>query len=268
MNTEKIKNTLMLYWELLRARNGLITFFGTFVGASFMYMTGSGVPIAPVFTAGFAAFLIAGAGNALNDYFDYEIDKVNKPNRPLPSGRISKSDTFMLSTALFLLGLGFSKHVNQYCLILAIINATILIIYARYSKKLLFISNLCISYLVASIFLFGVSATLQGELNLEQLDQIKLVAVITACSFLITLSREIIKDIEDIKGDEEQYSLTLPIKIGVKRSRNIATFFTALAIFASISPLLMGIPTFNIYVYGILIVIADLIFLTTTFLNP
>ncbi len=268
MNFTNTKKTATLFWELLRMRNGLITFFGVLVSASFICMSGIPIVWLSVLTAGFAAFLLTGAGNALNDYFDYEIDKINKPNRPIPSGRISRSDTFMLSIVLFLLGLGFSKNVNNYCLGIAFLNSVILVIYAMYSKKLLFISNLSISFLVSSIFIFGVAATVQEGMNISSMKEMQLIAILTVCSFLITLSREMVKDIEDIKGDKKRYALTLPIKIGVKRTKTLITLFTLSAIIVSFIPFFMHLAFFNIYVYGILIGIADIVFLVALTMNP
>ena len=268
LKVENIKKTAVMLWELLRMRNGIIAFFGVLVGATFIHTTGTIIPGTKILMAGFAAFLITSAGNILNDYFDFEIDKINKPERPIPSGRISKSDAFMFSIVLFLLGLGFSKSVNDYCLSIAFLNSLILLFYAKYSKKLLLVSNLGISFLVASIFIFGVVATIQNGADIVGMEEIKLVAIITACAFLMTLSREIIKDIEDIKGDEKKYAITLPIKIGAQRAKNMAAIFTLAAIAFSLLPFIIQLTFFNLYAYGILIIISDLIFIISLTMHP
>ena len=268
LKVENIKKTAITLWELLRMRNGIIAFFGVLVGATFIHTTGTIIPGTKIFIAGFAAFLITSAGNILNDYFDFEIDKINKPERPIPSGRISRSDAFMFSIVLFLLGLGFSKSVNDYCLSIAFLNSLILIFYAMYSKKLLLVSNLGISFLVASIFVFGVAATIQNGADMVGMEEIKLVAIITACAFLMTLSREVIKDIEDIKGDEKKYAITLPIKIGAQRAKNMAMIFTLAAISFSLLPFIIQLTFFNLYAYGILIIISDLVFIISLTMHP
>jgi len=268
LKVENIKKTAITLWELLRMRNGIIAFFGVLVGATFIHTTGTIIPGTKIFIAGFAAFLITSAGNILNDYFDFEIDKINKPERPIPSGRISRSDAFMFSIVLFLLGLGFSKSVNDYCLGIVFLNSLILIFYAKYSKKLLLVSNLGISFLVASIFVFGVAATIQNGADMVGMEEIKLVAIITACAFLMTLSREVIKDIEDIKGDEKKYAITLPIKIGAQRAKNMAMIFTLAAISFSLLPFIIQLTFFNLYAYGILIIISDLVFIISLTMHP
>jgi len=268
LKAENIKKTAITLWELLRMRNGIIAFFGVLVGATFIHTAGAIMPGTKVLMAGLAALLTTSAGNILNDYFDLEIDKINKPERPIPSGRISRSDAFMFSIVLFLLGLGFSKSVNDYCLGIASLNSLILIFYARYSKKLLLVSNLGISFLVASIFIFGVAATIQDGMDTLSMEEIKLVAIITACAFLTTLSREIIKDIEDIKGDEKMYAVTLPIKIGARRAKNMAIICTLAAIAFSLIPFTIQLTFFNLYAYGIVIIISDLIFIISLTMHP
>ncbi|OYT26853.1 MAG: digeranylgeranylglyceryl phosphate synthase [Candidatus Altiarchaeales archaeon ex4484_96] len=212
---------LGLLCALLRFRNCFIGFIGVLVGASFTY---SGVGLflsAEVLIAGLAVFLIIGAGNILNDYFDIEIDKINKPHKPLPSCRISKSDALMLSIILFLFGVGLSKLINIYVLYLAALNTIILILYAAYSKRMFFTSNLVVSYLVASIFVYGALINVDDLLFMPS-STLNVLYVLVLCSFFMTLAREVVKDIEDVKGDEYKYSQTLPIRLGVSASRKLA----------------------------------------------
>ena len=257
------------------------------MSAAFVYMKGGSIiPPSAVIIAGISAFLITGGGNVLNDYFDYEIDKINKKERPIASGRVSRSDALMLSVVLFLVGLALAKCINILpCLLLAAMNAIILIIYAKYSKKLLLVSNMSISYLVASIFLFGVfsashtvdpvtgpdtslSSSLVSILGILDMPEIKIVSILSICAFFMTFSREIIKDIEDISGDEHNYAITLPIKIGVKNSKKIATAFTVFAVLFSFSLFILKPPDFNLIIYGLFILIADILFLTSITKEP
>lgn len=253
-----LKNLLVLL-QMIRFRNAIITLFGVIIGATLVY-TESGIPLqGEVILAGIVAFLIVGGGNTLNDFFDYEIDKINKPNRPLPAGKISRSDVLMLSASLFLIGLGLAKSINKYCLIIGLINTLILIIYAKFSKRLLLISNLSISYLVASVFLFG-AFSLSSDVGLE-IHNMKLVIVLFASAFLMTFSREIMKDIEDLEGDSRAYSKTLPIRLGAKNARILAIFFGVVAIFISLIPIIFQYPTINQTVYAVIIGTADLVFI-------
>ncbi|OYT53140.1 MAG: digeranylgeranylglyceryl phosphate synthase [Candidatus Altiarchaeales archaeon ex4484_2] len=254
-----------LLLSLMRFRNCVIGFLGVLVGASFTY-SGFGVFLSPdVFTAGLAAFLIIGAGNILNDYFDIEIDKINKPNKPLPAGRISKSDALMLSIILFLFGVGLSKLVNHYILYLAALNTVVLILYATYSKRLLFVSNLVISYLVASVFVFGALTNVRSIASLDD-SVFTVLSVLVLCSFLMTLSREIIKDIEDVKGDKYKYAQTLPVRFGTSTARKVAALFTLLAVLSSLLPFILYVGLFNLVVYAVLVGLADMVFLASMFM--
>lgn len=266
MKTDALRKWVKTLWNLLRVRNGLLAFLAILVSAALVSLGEISVVFRTnVFLAGIAAFLITSAGNSLNDYFDVEIDKINKPERPIPSNKITRSDVLMLSIALFLVGNALSKYISFYCLIIAAINTIVLIIYSKYSKKLLLVSNFAISYLVASIFPFG---ALASGIDPFQPIEIRIPVIITACAFLMTFSREIIKDIEDIEGDKRMYSASLPIRLGVKKSRNIAVIFALTAIIISAIPFITHPIFFNLINYGLLIFIADLIFIISLTMHP
>lgn len=251
---------LKTFLEIIRARNCMIAFFGVLVGALLSNPAGN-LPHANAYFAALAAAVITGGGNTLNDYFDYKIDKSNRPNRPIPSGRVPRSDALMLALGLLLMGLGLSKTVNEYCLIIAAVNAATLVIYAIYSKEMLFLANVGVSYLVASVFIFGALSTLEAGEPLDH-GRFTLVGVLTACAFFMTLSREIIKDVEDIDGDRRFYAKTIPIVFGPKKAKAAAIFFALAAITLSITPVITELNTINLLVYGILIAVADLTFIS------
>jgi len=265
-----IRDNLLMLLELVRIRNALIVFFGVIVSATFILTCDltDNAEVGNVIIAGIAASLITGAGNAINDYFDSEVDKINKPKKPIPSGRIAKPDVGMISIVLFLIGIGLSKSINDYCLIIAILNSMILILYAKYSKKALLISNLTISYLVASVFLFGVLATVDNPGEIMIGDDLRIVMIMSACAFLMTFSREIIKDIEDIEGDKREYAITLPIRIGIENAKKSAIILAIGAILLSFLPFFIHLRSFNLLSYGILIVLADIIFLISLTMHP
>src|SRR5512137_2800570 len=81
-----------------------------------------------------AVFLVTGAGNAVNDYFDREIDAINRPKRPVSSGRITPRAALVWSLALFFTGCVLAGLVNELCLAIAAANSILLYIYARNLK--------------------------------------------------------------------------------------------------------------------------------------
>ncbi len=175
-----------------------------------------------------AVFLITGAGNAVNDYYDREIDAVNRPDRPLPSKRITPKGALRYSLLLFAAGCVLAVLVNQICLALAILNSLLLFFYARNLKAMPLAGNLCVAYLTGSTFIFGGAAFgLAGmEANL----------VPAGLSFLATMSREIAKDIEDIEGDRKGGAKTLPIIAGERVSAALAAIFALAGVALSFLP--------------------------------
>ena len=103
-------------------------------------------------------FLITGAGNAINDYYDREIDAINRPKRPIPSGRISARAAFYYSLVLFAVGCLCAGLVNQICLEVAAFNSVLLFLYARNLKATPLAGNICVAFLTGSAFLFGGAA--------------------------------------------------------------------------------------------------------------
>ena len=189
--------------------------------------------------------LLCAAGNIVNDYFDLESDMINKPKRPIPSGRIQKNEAMALGIILAIIGISASFHLNISAFILAIINLTVLYTYSRIKQKTPF-GNFVVAYLAGSVFLFGGIAA----------GSIEKVWILALLSGLATLAREITKDIEDVRGDKFRKT-TLATYYGDKTAGIIAGVVLIFAIFLSILPLEMYLFGKN-YLY--VIFVADCIF--------
>lgn len=159
-----------------------------------------------------SAALIGGAGNAINDYFDYEIDAVNRPDRPIPSGQISRRSAFIFSALLALGGILISIYLSPGHFILASISTVLLFFYSSTLKLKGFLGNLTVAGIIAISLLYGGAST--GEM----------IAAIPGFifAFLLVLAREIIKDIEDLEGDESYNAQTIPIVHGVRSASIIS----------------------------------------------
>ncbi|MBP2172352.1 UbiA family prenyltransferase [Methanococcus voltae] len=240
---------ILAYFELLRTKNCISASVGALISAliasnfQFTYST----ELIIIFLV---VFLICGYGNAINDIYDLEIDKINKPERPIPSGRVSLKSAKIFSMSIVILGLILSFF-NIYCTILAIFNAFILYMYAKKYKKNKIIGNILVGYLTGSVFLFGGIAV----------NNIYDIIILFVSAMLAIWSREIIKDYEDIKGDELEGVMSLPIK-NKSLSLKLATLLLILAILVSPIPYLIGI--FGIY-YLIGILVCDLLFLAAIY---
>jgi geranylgeranylglycerol-phosphate geranylgeranyltransferase len=177
-----------------------------------------------------AVFCITAAGNVVNDWYDVEIDAVNRPDRPLISGEVSMDTARLMAFLLFLTGIIISIFTTPLCLAIALINTFLLVLYAARLKKVAFIGNMTVSYLSASIFLFG--GALGGMVGMTRILPI---AVIT---FLATVSRELLKASEDLEGDKASGARTLPVLVGIRKTAILALFFSIGAIITSVVPVI------------------------------
>ncbi|MFP9190927.1 geranylgeranylglycerol-phosphate geranylgeranyltransferase [Natrialbaceae archaeon A-CW1-1] len=232
--------------ELTRPLNVVAASVLTFIGA----FVAGGVADAPtqVAAAVGATALAVGAGNAINDYFDREIDRINQPQRAIPRGAISPRGALVFSIALFLGAVALALTLPATAITIAAINLVALVTYTEYFKGLPGVGNALVAYLVGSTFLFGAAAV--GDLWTA--------FVLFVLAAIATLTREIIKDVEDIEGDREEGLNTLPIAIGKRRSVQLAAGLLVVAVLASPLPYLRG--DFGV-VYLLVVIPADLVML-------
>ncbi|MDZ7896728.1 MAG: geranylgeranylglycerol-phosphate geranylgeranyltransferase [Arcicella sp.] len=200
-----------------------------------------------IFLICLSTVLIAASGYIINDYHDIKIDLINKPNRVI-IGRYVKRRWALLMNQVFngsgiLLGLMISRKV-------ALVNLTAVFclwIYANHLKKIAFWGNLMVAILT------GFSLLILAVYYPGHQREVWIYAIF---SFFITLIREIIKDMEDVKGDEKHGCRTLPIIWGIARTKLlvyvlIASFIATLFILTTQLPnqriayifLMMMLPT-------------------------
>ena len=226
------------YIDLLRMKNCLMASFGTVI-AGLIASNFNIYLLDRILLASLVVLFICGFGNVINDIYDIEIDRINKPYRPLPSNRISLKSAKVFAWILVISGLLLSLF-NWICFIIALVNTVILYLYAKRFKRNKIIGNPLVAYLTGSVFLFGGASV----------GNIFITFILFLCAMLATWAREIVKDFEDMEGDMKEGVLSLPIKYG-KRSLYVALGLLILAIILSPLPYLMGIFNF-LYLVGIL----------------
>jgi len=232
------------YIEILRPGNAIMAVIAILLMAII-----SGKFTVEALIAAVVVFLVTGAGNIINDYFDHKIDAVNKPERPIPSGRIHLQKALIYSITLFTLGTIIAFMINILLGIIAFLSSLLMIYYARDLKTKCLIGNITISFLTGLCFVFGGIAV----------DQIMVSIYLGFYAFLMTMAREIVKDMEDMVGDEKEGAETLPIVYGKRKSSIIASFFMIIASVSS--PLLYFMGIFSIF-YLIVLIIAIIVFLS------
>ena len=257
------------YLEILRPGNCLMSIIAVLIGSFLILKTFDFTTL----LASISVFLITGAGNAINDYIDIEADKVNRPKRPIPSGRIKPKAALFYSIVLFLIGIILSLFTTWPAFSLAIINSVLLIAYAFYLKNTAFVGNFVVSYLVGSTFLFGSLASLTAF----SMHAITITLLLMLLATLTNFSREVVKTLEDLEGDKKAFiknlirkakekllakfrikKETVEFRYSEKLTKSVAALSLFIVILLSPLPYLLG---FLGLAYLGIVVLADLIFL-------
>jgi len=193
-----------------------------------------------------ATVFLAASGYVINDYFDVKIDRINRPDKVVV-GQVYQRRTVLLFHVLFTfigvftgLFLAYIYRKENYALMFIFI-PVILWYYSTTLKKQVLIGNLTISLLTALVPYFVVS------LEFASLGQVYGQSILAseACStawfwttgfaffaFIVNLGREIIKDMEDVKGDKDAGCTTLPIEMGMEYTRTIVILLSLASIVA------------------------------------
>lgn len=177
-----------------------------------------------------ASVFIAAAGYIINDYFDLDIDQINKPGKVIVNRLISRRWTIFWHLFLSGCGILFSAMAlplqYSHLLIANIATVVILLFYSISFKKQLLIGNIIVSVLAAwTIIIIFLSKFRLNEIGLhnpyryEYAKLYKLAVVYAGFAFIISLIREVIKDMEDVHGDQKYNCRTMPIVWGMNTSK-------------------------------------------------
>ncbi len=215
----------------------------------------------PIVLAMLAVFFETAAGNVINDYFDYNIDLINKPERPIPSGRISLENGKRYAYLLFAAGTvcGFLISyltANWIPFIIVLIADVVLYLYAYKLKATPLIGNLAVGFMTGFGFVFGGFTINNPSIVMTSI-------FLGFFAFVMTTAREIIKDIEDVEGDRKDGARTLPILIGKKKPAILATIL--IIIDCALCPLLYIYHIFGV-LYLVIIAVAVIIFIYSAIL--
>jgi geranylgeranylglycerol-phosphate geranylgeranyltransferase len=210
--------------RIMRPANAVIAGFAAILG----YFIASGTLVPGVLLIWATVVLVTAGGNTINDYFDAGIDRINRPDRAIPSGEVRAGEAWNLSFILFAGGIVLTAFTNLLCVAIALFNSLLLFLYAARLKRSCFTGNLAVSYLSASIFLFG-----GAYLGWEGAVRVLPIALIT---FFAMASRELLKDAEDVEGDLAAGADTVPVRYGVKAAVLLSLVFAIGAVAGSIYP--------------------------------
>ena len=224
-------NKILASFELMRMKNILLASIATPVGALLDLGDLRSITNYPeVIFATTSVLFFMGAGNAMNDLRDIEIDRIAHPSRPLAREALSEVEAKRITITLAILSLGslaacclLMKDEIAYTLTIYGIVALLMLSYDSFfelkNKGLL--GNVSISLLVGAVTLYGASAV--GEITNP------LIWYVSGVVFFVNLAREIVKDCQDLDADSET-RVTLPMKIGLENSRMVAYVLTLFGI--------------------------------------
>jgi geranylgeranylglycerol-phosphate geranylgeranyltransferase len=177
-----------------------------------------------------AVFLVAAGGMAANDVFDATLDTHNKPNRPIPSGKVSAARAKAYSILLFIAGNFLALIAGRQEFILAIIATALLVAYSWKLKKTAIAGHAGISLLFALAFLFGGLSA----------GNVFAAAWAAAVIFFASMGREIYKSIDDMLGDKNAGLDSIALKLGVLKTKTVAASFMIVAILLTFVPYYLG----------------------------
>ncbi len=222
---KKIKAVL----KIIRPVNILITFISVIVGGIIALKINTISQL--LFFAAVAESLTFSAGNIINDIFDLEIDKINRPERVLPKGELSKNTAGIIYLVFVILSIIISYQINTVVFGIIVFTNILLFFYSFIIKKMVLLDNVIVAVVVGSAFILGASAA--GNIRAGYIPFV--------FALLINFGREIVKDMEDIKGDTAQGMRSFPSVFGFKSSKLIIL----------LSSFLLIIITFYPYIYNL-----------------
>ena len=214
-------NKLGGFVRLMRPVNCVMMGFAVLVGA--VLATSFGDLNWLNILAGFlTGFTFCAAAMVINDYYDRNIDAINEPARPIPSGLIKTNEALAFMGALIVIGFGFAFWVSISCFIVAAISLLITATYLTVGKRSGLPGNFLVSACVAIPFIYGsIVATQTVGMN---------VVLFAAMAFLSNTGREITKGIVDTKGDSAEGIKTLAVRFGEKAAAVVAVAFYFFAV--------------------------------------
>ena len=215
------------YLRLMRPINCLMMGFAVIVGAALASSNILNNLWQNLIYGFLTGFMLTAASMTINDYYDREIDAINEPNRPIPSGLIKPKESLVFAFALTTIGFVAAYLTSISCFVIAIITWTIFATYTTVGKRSGLPGNFLVSTCVAIPLIYG---------NVAVVNEVKLnVLVFVSMVFLSNTGREVTKGIVDVQGDKMQNVKTLAVSYGEKTAAVVAALFYLSAV--SLSPI-------------------------------
>jgi geranylgeranylglycerol-phosphate geranylgeranyltransferase len=248
-------STLKPFIQITRPLNFAITFLSVIVAAA-ICIEGE-YQLYKIILAAFSASFTLSGGNIINDIQDFEIDKVNHPQRPLAAGKITINQVKTEYVLLTFIALLLSLFISEPAFVIVLSTTVLLLLYSYYFKNIPILGNLIVSILTGLTFIYGGVAVNNP-----------FAAIIPAVfAFLINFIREVIKDMQDIKGDLKQEILTFPGKFGFKSSKLLVTELTLILVIFTLYPFITHLYKIEFFILVMAVVNPLLVYNLKILLN-
>ncbi len=208
----------------MRPVNGLVAFIGI-AAACVIAGAGSGDFPRILMTAA-AGSLLGAAGNVINDVFDVAIDRVNKPHRAVAAGIVSRKAALAWAVFCAAAGLALSVPLGSGPLLIAAGSAVLLYLYSAWLKRIPLLGNVTVGVLTGAAFIYGGMAFGNPAAGI----------VPAAFAFLFNVAREVLKDVEDMRGDSLNAVRTFPLVAGEGAALGLASAALLMLIVGSVLP--------------------------------
>lgn len=221
-----------------------------------------------------SSLLITAAGYAINDYFDLRTDRINKPDKIVLGKHISRRKAILLHSLFNFLGVSLGVFLsiisgNWSLSFIFFVIPFLLWLYSIRYKRRYFIGNFIVSLMAAFvisivwIFDYNSLANLADPAGPGILNTTWFVRIYALFAFLTTLGREIIKDIEDIRGDAKTGCKTIPVISGITFTKKaIIVLHMAIIVFVAYIQILLLMRDFDLlFIYALLFIQVPFIFL-------
>lgn len=221
---KKSNQPFLSFFQLIRYQNLIIIIFTLIFAKYFLIST----TLSGIFTDEWILLIlstvfIAAGGYIINDFYDREIDEINKPHKVLIGRIFTPNIALFFYTGFSVVAIILGFFISVYIGLIHIFCVLSLYFYAFYFKKIALIGNLLVALLSALVVLI---------VNVLYLQHFPLVYIFGVFAFFISLIRELIKDIEDIEGDRVGECHTFPILYGISNTKLL--IYCIIAIFIAI----------------------------------
>ncbi len=236
-------------FDLVRPMNCVMIGFAVIVGA-FVSKPPS-IPWLQLALGFFTGLFLCAYSMSVNDVYDLEVDRINRPDRPIPSGKISVRQASALSLVMLVAGLACAfLSFLLLAIVIALGYAFLSWLYNAWAKRTGLPGNLIVASSLAIPFIYG-GAVSGGSIG----GSLLLMMALTA--FFSGVGREVVKSMADVEGDAKREVSSIARTRGLGFASGVGALFFLLAVLTSWVPLVTGLAN-QVYTYGV--IVPDVIF--------